>query len=144
MHGHVFYPRPGREPIDVLVYALLPPGREDEVELSGEEELMFGRPVMGVTSSVVVSTEEGGWFRLAGLKLWVGYVVVGIVDTNGDGVYDPLEDWWGYYRDPLDTALEVVAGVTFGPLFDPPLPGLWPKTDFALLAPGSLASPFQE
>jgi hypothetical protein len=144
MHGHIFYSRPGREPQDAMVYALLPPWNADQVDLSGEEETMFGVPVMGVTNSFVVPTEEGGWFRLAGLELGVGFVVVGIIDSSRDGRYDPMDDWWGFYRDPLDKPIEVVAGVSFGPLFTPPLPPLWDKTDFALVPPGYLPSPFPE
>jgi hypothetical protein len=142
MHGHVAYPRRGREPENILVYALLPPWRQDEVELTGEEETMFGRPVLGVTRTIVIPTEEDGWFRLAGLELGVGFVVVGIIDSNRDGAYDLSEDWWGYYQDVGGRAVEVVAGVAFGPLFDPPLPPLFEHVDFALYAPGSLPSPF--
>ena len=36
--------------------------------------------------TIVVPTEEGGWFRLAGLELGAHYFVVGILDTNGDGL----------------------------------------------------------
>jgi hypothetical protein len=144
MHGHIFYPRRGREPEDALVYALLPPWNEDQVELGGDEERLFGGAIMGVTKSIIVSTEEGGWFRLAGLELGVAYVVVAIIDSSRDGRYDPLDDWWGFYRDPADALIEVVAGVSFGHLFTPPLPPLWDQTDFNLLAPGSLPSPWSQ
>jgi hypothetical protein len=142
MHGHVAYPRWGREPLNVMVYALLPSWREDEVERTGSEELMFGRPVLGVTRTIVVPTEEGGWFRLAGLELGAHYFVVGILDTNDDGRYDPEIDWWGYYRNFADHPIEVMAGVSFGHLFTPPLPPLNDHVDFAILEPGSLDAPF--
>jgi hypothetical protein len=142
MHGHVRISRGRTQPDNVLVYALVPAGRESEFNLTGSEDTILGRPVLGVTSTIIVSTEEGGWFRLAGLANWRSYVVLAILDTDGDGAYDLDTDWWGYYRDELDIPREVVAGVSLGGLFTPPLPELRNDVDFWLLAPGSLDPKF--
>ena len=55
-------------------------------------------------------------------------------------VQGALQQWLGELIQV--EAVEVVAGVAFGPLFDPPLPPLFEHVDFALYAPGSLPSPF--
>ncbi len=143
MHGHVFIGKRNTEPRNVLIYGVVPPGDEDEFALTGEEETILGRPVLGVTKTIVIPTEEGGWFRLAGLELWKSYMVIGILDTNDDGEYDFLEDWWGYYRNAIDQPVGVVAGVAFGPLFTPPLPGLHEHVDFWLREPGDLDPGFE-
>jgi hypothetical protein len=143
MHGHVKISRGRTTPENVLVYALVPAGRESEFALTGSEDTILGRPILGATNTILVRTEEGGWFRLAGLTNWRSYVVLAILDTSGDGAYDLDTDWWGYYRDELDIPLEVVAGVSLGGLFTPPLPDLRNDVDFWLLAPGSLDPKFE-
>ena len=37
-----------------------------------------------------------------------GFVVVGVKDTNGDLVYDPTSDWWGFYPNADGTGAEFV------------------------------------
>ena len=142
MHGHVQISRGRTKPENVLVYALVPPGLESDFSLTGSEDTILGRPILGATSTIIVSTEEGGWFRLAGLENWRSYVVLAILDTTGDGEYDLDSDWWGYYRDELDIPLEVRAGVVFGGMSTPPLPELRNNIDFWLLAPGSIDPKF--
>ncbi len=41
---------------------------------------------------------QGGTTRYRFTQLWIGapYLVVGILDTSGDGVYSIEDDWWGY------------------------------------------------
>jgi len=143
MHGHLMISRGRTKPEHVLVYALVPAGREDDFALTGAEETMLGRPILGVTRTILVPTQEGGWFRLAGLENGRRYLVFAILDTSGDGVYDLDTDWWGYYRDEVDTALEVVAGVVLGGLFTPPLPELRADIDIWLVSPGSLDPQFE-
>jgi hypothetical protein len=143
MHGHVMISRGRTKPENVLVYALVPAGREDEFALTGAEEIILGRPVLGVTSTILINGVEGGWFRLAGLEKWRSYMVIAILDTSGDGVYELDTDWWGYYRDELDFPQEVRAGVSLGELFTPPLPGMRADIDFWLLPPGSLDPQFE-
>lgn len=36
------------------------------------------------------------------------YLVVAVLDTNGDGQYDPRQDWWGFYGDQLSNDPRVV------------------------------------
>jgi hypothetical protein len=142
MIGHVRIARGRDEARDAIVYALAPAWREHEFELTGAEERLLGRPVLGATKTVVVPTEEGGWFRLAGLELGKHYFVVSVLDTNRDGIYDLETDWWGYFRDSVELAVEVEAGVWFGALFEPPLPSLRDDVDFWLMAPGVLPAQF--
>ena len=142
MQGHVMISRGRTKPENVLVYALVPAGNEGDFPLTGAEETLAGRPILGVTSTILVQTQEGGWFSLAGLENWRRYVVLAILDTSGDGAYDLDTDWWGYYRDEVDVPLKVRAGVPFGALATPPLPELRKDVDFWLLAPGSLDPQF--
>lgn len=138
IQGHMYISRGGTSATGALVYALVPPGVEDDYVLSGNEDRFLGRPVIGVTTTLEVSTEDGGWFRLAGLPEWRDVVVLAILDTNQDGRYLPDEDWWGYYRNEFDNPVPVMGGVTFGGLFTPPLPELRSDIDFEILPPGSL------
>jgi hypothetical protein len=138
MIGHVQLSHPNVGPANVIVYALVPSWREAEFELTGAEQRILGRVAAGVTKTISVSTEEGGWFRLAGLELGKFYFALAIIDTNRDGQYDFEVDWWGYYRDTVDFPLEVMAGVWFGALFDPPLPSLNPNVDFWLMRAGDI------
>jgi hypothetical protein len=142
MQGNVRISRGNTEPEDVLVYALVPPGLEEDFPLTGSEETILGRPVLGVTRSVLVLGEEGGWYRLAGLDSGRRYLVLAILDTTGDGIYDLAEDWWGYWRDEVDAALEVVAGVPFGGQLEPPQPEMRTDIEFWLLEPGALNPTF--
>jgi hypothetical protein len=123
---------------NTLVYALVPPGIEGDFPLHGGEDTLLGRPVVGATKTLVIQSEEGGWYRLSGLQLFRQYLVFAIVDTNEDGLYDPLEDWWGYYRNEIDAAVDVNSGVAFGSALDPPLPELRTDIDFRLVPPGTL------
>ena len=140
MHGRLQISRGRTKPENALVYALVPAGKESEFDLTGAEETILGRPVLGATSTILLGPEEEGWFRLAGLQNWRSYLVLAILDTSGDGIYDLDTDWWGYYRDELDIPLGVVAGVSFGSLFDPPLSELRLNIDFSLVEPGSISS----
>lgn len=123
---------------NALVYALVPPGIEGDFPLHGGEDTLLGLPVVGVTNTLVLQTEEGAWYRLSGLQLYHRYLVFAIIDTNEDGIYDPLEDWWGYYRNEIDAALDVPSGVAFGSSLEPPLPELRTDIDFWLVRPGEL------
>ena len=131
IEGHLEYPRVGREAEDVLVYGLVPPGREYEFELTGSEDTLFGQPVVCVTISRIVPTHEGGWFRLTGMRSGSRHAVFAIIDSSGDGEYDLTNDWWGYFRDEGDDPVEVVALGGFATFL---------RADFSLLAPGSLPS----
>lgn len=138
IQGHVFIARGGTKPGDALVYALVPPGLEDDFPLTGAEETLLGRPILGVTKTLLVQTEEGGWYRLGGLQNYRRYLVLAILDTTGDGTYNLEEDWWGYWRDEVDAPLEVIAGVPFGGAVEPPLPEIRTDIDFWLQEPGAL------
>ena len=123
---------------NALVYALVPPGVEGDFPLHGGEDTILGRPAVGVTNSLVIQTEEGAWYRLSGLQLFRSYIVFAIIDTNEDGTYDLLEDWWGYYRNEINVAVDVNSGIAFGSTLDPPLPELRTDVDFWLVPPGQL------
>lgn len=138
IQGHVKISRGRTKPENALVYALVPAGKESEFDLTGSEDTLLGRPILGATNTVLVGPDEEGWFRLAGLQNWRSYLVLAILDTDANGVYDLDVDWWGYYRDELEIPLLVVSGVSFGSLFDPPLSELRLNVDFWLVAPGSL------
>jgi hypothetical protein len=138
IQGRVFISRGRTEPVDVLVYALVPLNREDDFPLTGAEETIMGRPVVGVTKTLMVPTEEGGWYHLAGLAFFTRYLVFAILDTSRDGRYDPEVDWWGFYAGEDGVPIEVEAGIVLGELFEPPLSNLRDDIDFWLLAPGSV------
>lgn len=138
IQGHVFISRGITSPGDALVYALVPIGREAEFELSGNEETLFGRPVLGVTKTLLIPTEEGGWFALGGLEVYRRYLVLAMLDTSRDGVYDREVDWWGFYAEPGGVPIEVMAGVTLGGFLEPPLPEKPTNIDFWMFAPGTL------
>jgi hypothetical protein len=138
IQGHVFIPRGDTRANGAMVYALVPPGLEHKFPLHGGEETILGMPIVGATRAIAIQTEEGAWFRLGDLLLFNRYVVLAILDINGDGRYELEEDWWGYYRDEVDALLEVASGVAFGSTLDPPLPELRTNVDFWILRPGSL------
>lgn len=138
IQGHVFISRGITRPENALVYALVPLGRDAEFDLSGAEDEIFGRPVLSVARTVIVPTEPGGWFALTGLESWKWYLVFAVLDTSRDGSYDLEEDWWGFYGDPTGLPVEVMAGVSLGPLLDPPLPPMRTDVDFNLFAPGTV------
>lgn len=142
MQGSVMMSRGDGRAAGALVYALVPPGLEGDFALHGGEATFLGRPIVGATHTLSVYSVEGAWFRLAGLQLYRRYLVAAILDTNGDGEYDPSEDWWGYYRDEVDAALEVISGVAFGSALDPPLPEMRTDVDFWMVAPGALDPSF--
>jgi hypothetical protein len=123
---------------NALVYALVPPGVEGDFPLHGGEDTLLGRPVVGATNTLVLQTEEGAWYRLSGLQLYRRYLVFAIIDTNEDGLYEPLEDWWGYYRNEIDAAVDVASGIALGSTLDPPLPELRTDINFWLVPPGKL------
>jgi len=142
MQGNVMISRGDGRPHGVLVYALVPPGLEDDFPLHGGEATILGRPIVGATKALVLSSSEGAWFRL-GVGLFHRYLVLAIVDTDGDGEYDPTADWWGYYRDEADGPLEVLSGVPFGSALEPPLPEMRTDVDFWMMPPGSLDPSFE-
>ena len=75
---------------------------------------------------------------MGGLQNYRRYLVLAILDTTDDGTYNLEEDWWGYWRDEVDAALEVGAGVSLGSQLDPPLPEMRLDIDFWLREPGAL------
>jgi hypothetical protein len=144
IQGRVFMSRAstGNRAIGAVVYALVPPGLEGDFDLHGGEDTILGQPIVGATKALSIPTEEGAWFRLGGLLLYRRYLVLAILDTNNDGEYELDADWWGYYRDGVDAAVEVISGVALGSTLEPPLPELKTDTDFWILPPGSLSPVF--
>lgn len=143
IQGSVSIARGDERARGALVYALVPPGLEGDFPLHGEEDTFLGRPVLGVTKALSIQSLEGAWFRLAGLELFKRYIVVAILDTNDDGIYDPSVDWWGYYADGIGNPLDVASGVGFGSALEPPLPELRTDIDFWIQPPGSLDPGFE-
>jgi hypothetical protein len=102
---------------------------QDPLTFETEIPLAFAKPdSLDVVQSV-------GHYQISRLENGIELFIVAIHDTSGDGVYSPLDDWWGYYRDPLSgsagvvTAYELSADpgapsppgdidITLGPPFD--------------------------
>jgi hypothetical protein len=103
---------------------------QDPVTFESEIPIAFGKP-----DSLDVAQSKGD-YRIRRLERGIELYVVAIHDTSGDGRYSPLDDWWGYYRDPLTGSAGIVTAyelclspgapcppadidITLGPPFDP-------------------------
>lgn len=58
-------------------------------------------------------------YRFGNLPPGSAYLVVAIYDSSGDGIYDPRDDWWGYFKGANISAPEVVIAKTLS-FEDPP------------------------
>jgi hypothetical protein len=61
-----------------------------------------------ITVVQVLDTREQGPYAIGQLDTNTRYLVVAVADTDGDTVYDPLRDWWGYYGEGPEHNPEVV------------------------------------
>lgn len=90
----------------VVVYALRRIRRGGEAPLDS----LLGLPISAITLVRAESPgTEGVGFVVSDLILGDPYLLVAVLDTNGDGRTVPGEDWWGYPRTETLEPMEVLA-----------------------------------
>jgi hypothetical protein len=69
-------------------------------------EIFFLAPPVAIALAELDAQNPGDWgFRMESLLIYEVYALIAVLDTSGDGVYDPREDWWGYPQDPESRSL---------------------------------------
>lgn len=103
LYGEVYRPPGGPDPVDAAVFAF----RRDGLGDFPDPELIFetASPVAMTMTWESYDTDSGTGFLMEHLIIYESYTVIVVLDTSGNGLYDPKEDWWGYPRDPVSHRL---------------------------------------
>lgn len=96
---------------------------------------LFGYPIEDVTIAEYIPTQGLPWYRFDQLAGGMSYVVVGILDTDGDGRYSVFTDWWAYPIDRATGRARSIVAVS-------PILGEVTDALVELVAPGTLPPPF--
>lgn len=116
LYGKILSPPGGPHPGNSVVFAY----RRDGLGEYPDPELIFeiASPVAMVMPWAETATSDEAEFLMNHLIIYESYTVIVVLDTSGNGFYDPKEDWWGYPRDPVnyrltaaDAHLAMCAGV---------------------------------
>lgn len=103
MDGEIGTPPGGPDPENTLVYAYLADGLGSDPDPS---LIFFVAQPVAVTMATHAANKPGDWaYRVNQLQIYERYTVIAVLDTSGDGIYDPTEDWWGYPQDPASRRL---------------------------------------
>jgi hypothetical protein len=125
IYGDLRMPEP-LETDDAAVLWALDPLREP---IPGEPELL-GLPVRSFDLAQLAAGAREVGFAVRHLAVGESYIVVAILDSSGNGIHDPAEDWWGYPHAPgSNVALSARADI--------PLLGAPGEIVIELMPPGS-------
>jgi hypothetical protein len=98
MDGEISSPPGGPDPTHCVIFAY---------ERDGLGEFPDPELVFEIAQPVSIALAEQGspspgvvWYRVNNLVTYERYTVIVVLDTSGEGNYDPREDWWGYPQDP--------------------------------------------
>ena len=98
----------GRPLGDVVVFAI-DPGQEGTSE-AAIPDLFHDRHAQSISLTTRVPGQCDSFYWMQYLKIDVRYLLVAVLDTDGNADYDLYDDWWGFYPTPLFPA------VTFAPV----------------------------
>lgn len=93
----------GIDPTDTLIFAVCafcedtPPFNPLEPDSFNDQEPLG----VALVSTIGKKEDLEATYVMSRLDNRGQFLVVAILDTSGDGLYDPTQDWWGFYGDRL-------------------------------------------
>ena len=134
MSGRVEIGEPGGSVDGTLVLLC---GIRRDAEFRDRHDTMFGLPIEQSVFVRAGSQERSAAWRARDLEEGREYFVIGIRDTDGDGRYDLLNDWWGFHQDLEDPTKPIYVPAWYHRLddLDPPDEVEISGVDFELVPP---------
>lgn len=101
--GEISSPPGGPDPTHCVIFAY----ERDGLGAAPDPKLIFE-----IAQPISIALAEKGSpgpgvvsYQVDNLVIYERYTVIVVLDTSGEGNYDPREDWWGYPQDPYSYRL---------------------------------------
>jgi hypothetical protein len=112
--GYLSTPKPAIARVDHAILFAYP--ESANIDPSAPESALSNQPfAIAKIAPRPKATVEAVW-GIGSLSSGKYYLIIAIVDTNGDGEYDPSVDWWGYHHPPGDMSIYALQAATLAPL----------------------------